>query len=209
VSRVPNAVEEFIHAKPVTPSIWPRRLLHVVTVSSIPVAILIAPTELMQWSLVAGSVAAVILELLRGLLPWANDLAIRYLPFFKPFEQYQVTGATFMVLGATATYFAFGTDVTVLALLFLAVGDPLAALIGRRDHYVRFFGKSVVGSAAFVLGATTVGVLVAQHPDIPLAWWLVPGAFSAALAELLPLPVDDNLSVPLFAAAVMTLLAMI
>jgi dolichol kinase len=35
----------------------------------------------------------------------------------------------------------------------------------------------------------------------------VPGAFAAALAELLLLPVDDNLSVPLFAAAAMTLLA--
>ena len=87
--------------------------------------------------------------------------------------------------------------------------DPLAAFIGSHDHYAHIFGKSVVGSAAFVVGSVLAGLIVTMHPDIPLAWWLVSGAVAAAVAEFLPIPIDDNLTIPIFAASVMTLLILV
>jgi glycerol-3-phosphate acyltransferase PlsY len=102
----------------------------------------------------------------------------------------------------------FDDIVVVLALTFLAIGDPLAALVGRWDRKLRIFGKSIIGTAAFAGGAIAAGFAIGLHPDIPFAWWIVPGAITAAIAELLPIPIDDNISIPLAAAGVMTVLAL-
>ena len=47
-----------------------------------------------------------------------------------------------------------------------------------------------------------VGVLVSAGV-VEYHWGLIAGAVAAGLAELAPLPVDDNLTVPIAAGAVM------
>ncbi len=202
-------LQEAITEPPVSPTIWPRRLFHVVAASSIPVGVLFLPMAMAQWLLIALSLSAVVIEVGRALTPAINDLVMKYVPVFKDKERFEITGATYLWVSAAIAVFAFEKEVAVLALLFLAIGDPLAALVGGRDHHLRIFGKSVVGSAAFLIGATAVGSIAAVHGDVPMAWWLVPGAFTAALAELVPLKIDDNLTIPLASGAVMTLLALI
>ena len=207
--KLPEPVAEFLYEPPVAPSLWPRRLFHLLAGSTLPLGILFLPLETAQWLLIAGSLGAVLLEVLRGLLGGVNDWTVRTLPFFKAAESRQVTGATFMWLAATFLVFVFEKEVAVLAMLFLSVGDPFAALIGVRDHRTRRFGKSLAGTAAFAVAALGAGLLATLHPDVPLAWWLVLGAVVAALAELAPLPFDDNLTVPIASAAAMALLAMV
>ena len=206
--KLPPPLEEFLYEPPVAPTIWPRRVFHLLAGSSIPVGILFLPRDLVEWGLIAASVMVVLFELARGLAPSLNELAVRRLPFFKDSERRQVTGATYMTLSATFIVFVFDKEVAVLALLFLSVGDPFAALIGVRDHRTRVFGKSLAGAVAFTSAAIGAGVLASLHPDVPLAWWIVPGAVVAAAAELAPLPVDDNITVPLAASVAMALLAL-
>ena len=206
--RLPPPLEEFLYEPPVAPTIWPRRVFHLLAGSSIPVGILFLPRDVVEWGLIAASVIAVLFELVRGLAPSVNELAVRRLPFFKDSERWQVTGATYMTLSATFIVFVFDKEVAVLALLFLSVGDPFAALIGVRDHRTRVFGKSLAGAVAFTSAAIGAGLLASLHPDVPLAWWIVPGAVVAAAAELAPLPVDDNITVPLAASVAMALLAL-
>lgn len=195
--------------EPVGPVLWPRRAFHLLAGSTLPLIILFLPLEAAQWLLVAGSLGAVLLELLRGLMSGVNDWLVRTLPLFKAAESRQVTGATFMWLSATLLVFVAEKEIAVLAMLYLSVGDPFAALVGVRDHRARLFGKSLAGTAAFAIAALGAGLLATLHPDVPLAWWLAPGALAAALAELAPVPLDDNITVPIVAAAVMTLLAMV
>ena len=205
--KLPPPIEEFLYEPPIAPTIWPRRLFHVLAGSSIPVGVLFLPTGLVEWLLIAASLTTVSTEVLRGLMPGVNEAVVRYVPFFKASERRQVTGATYMALSATFLFFVFDKEIVVLALLFLAVGDPLAALVGVRDHRARLFGKSLAGTGAFAAAALGVGVIVSVHPDVPLAWWIAPGAAAAAAAEFVPLPVDDNVTVPIAAAAVMGALA--
>lgn len=202
--KLPPPIEEFLHEPPVAPPIWPRRIFHVLAGSSIPVGILFLPAGLVEWLLIAASLTTVSTEVLRGLMPSVNEAAVRYVPFFKASERWQVTGATYMALSATFLFFVFDKEVAVLALLFLAVGDPFAALVGVRDHRTRLFGKSLAGTGAFAAAALGAGVLVSVHPDVPLAWWTALGAVIAAAVELVPLPVDDNVTVPIAAAVVMS-----
>ena len=207
--KLPEPLEEFLYEPPVAPTLWPRRVFHLVAGSCLPLGILFLPLDTAEWLLIAGSLGAVVLEVLRGLVGSVNDWMVRTLPFFKAAEDRQVTGATYMWLAATFLVFVFEKEVAVLALLFLSVGDPFAALIGVRDHRTRRFGKSLAGTTAFAVAALGAGMLTTLHPDVPLVWWVVPGALVAALAEFAPLPFDDNLTVPLASAAAMALLAMV
>ena len=207
--KLPEPVAEFLYEPPVAPVLWPRRVFHLLAGSCLPLGILLLPLDTVEWLLIAGSLTAVAAEVLRGLVDSVNDWMVRRLPFFKEAESRQITGATYMLLSATFLVFVFEKEVAVLALLFLSVGDPFAALIGVRDHRARRFGKSLAGSTAFAVVALGAGLLATLHPDVPLAWWIVPGAVVAALTELAPLPLDDNLTVPIVAAAAMALLAVI
>lgn len=151
--------------------------------------------------------AAIGVEGLRTLVPPLNDLLMRYVPIFKDRERWTVTGATYMILGAAVCFSLFSKEIAVLSLLFLVVGDPAAAVIGVRDRWLRLFGKSLAGTAAFATFAALAGLAATLHPALSFAWWIVPGAIAAALAELAPSPIDDNITVPVVAGATMTALA--
>ena len=194
---------------PVAPSLWPRRAFHLLVGSTIPLAVLFLPHDAVLWLLIALSIAMVLAEAARLSLPAANDLVLRLLPLFKPSERQLITGATFMLLAATLVVVLFDQEVAVLALFFLSVGDPMAAVVGSRSRRGRVFGKSLAGTAAFAATAGAVGMLVALHPDVPLAWWLLSGVVAAAVTELLPLPLDDNLTVPLAGGTTMYLFALL
>jgi hypothetical protein len=81
-----------------------------------PTFIVFAPTEPLGWGEGVIIACAVVVsgEVARGLLPWVNDLTIRYLPFFKAQELYEVTGATFLVLSSTLVFFIFNKEVAAL-----------------------------------------------------------------------------------------------
>ncbi len=188
---------------------WPRRVFHLTAGSLIAVGVLVSPQELAQWALIAATLLMVAFEAARAAPPGAHDTLARRLPLFKATEREQITGATFMTLAATLLVFVFDRATSALALLFLAVGDPCAALIGVRDRRLRVFGKSLIGAAAFAVAAMTAGALASLHPDAALTWRMAAGAAVAALAELAPLPVDDNVSVPVASAGVMAALALV
>ena len=194
---------------PAASYLWPRRAFHLLVGSTIPLAVLFLPYDAVLWLLIVLSIAMVLAEAARLVLPAANDLVLRLLPLFKPSERQHITGATFMLLSATSVVALFDREMAVLALFFLSVGDPMAAVVGSRSRRGRVFSKSLAGTAAFAATAGTVGVLVALYPDVPLAWWLLPGVVAAAVTELLPLPLDDNLTVPLVGGTTMYLFALL
>jgi glycerol-3-phosphate acyltransferase PlsY len=194
---------------PISPTLWPRRLFHLMVGTSIPLSILYLAESLVLWGLITLSLLAVLAEVGRAIFSSVNDFLLRLLPVFKPSERHLVTGATHMLLGATLVFLLFDQVIAVLAMLFLAAGDPMAALVGGRAHRGRLFGKSMAGSTAFVIAASGAGIMATLHSAIPLAWWLVPGVVVAAVAELLPLRLDDNVTVPLAAGAALHLMALV
>ncbi len=109
-------------------------------------------------------------------------------------------GATCVLVGATLLAGLFPLRVAVPVLTMTMLADAAAALVGRRfgRHPWGSLSATVEGSTAFV--GTGLAVMAA-FPSLPL----LPAILSvlvAALVEALPLPVNDNIRVPL-AAAVM------
>lgn len=109
-------------------------------------------------------------------------------------------GATWVLVSSTLLVLIFPLRIAVAAFVLFILADAAAALVGRRygRHPWGDGPRTVEGSLAFV---ATGLVVVAVFPG--LAFWV--GAVSvvvAAGAEALPGPFNDNLRVPLVAAAV-------
>ena len=185
-----------------TPPIW-RRLFHLIAGSSVPVAGIFAPEERMVIALAVLAAGGLLLDLLRFRISWLNQVFLRWLaPLLKPEEGHRITGATYMLIAAVMVFYFFGTTIAVAAMMFLALGDPAAAVVGRRTPGPRIWGKSPGGTAAFVAVALVVAVLGGTGA-VDYHWGLLVGAVVAGLVELAPLQLDDNLTVPLVAGAAM------
>lgn len=144
------------------------------------------------------------LDLARLRIPWVNRHFLHWLaPLLKHNEDHRFTGATFLVVGGLFSFLLFGSQVAVPALLFLSLGDPSAALVGKRLRGPRVLGKSPGGTAAFVLVSLSVVAVLVGSGAVEYHWGLWVGALIAGLVELASVPPDDNLSVPLIAGAAM------
>lgn len=144
----------------------------------------------------------------------AFDFGRRYLPalnraFFSWFgwamrekEGGRLTGAFYALVGAWFTILVFEKKSACAALLILAVGDTAASVTGKVIGGKPVLGeKTISGSLAMLVSGSLVA-LPFVPPGIAIG-----GALAATAVELLPLPFDDNLSIPFAAGLTFTLLA--
>lgn len=115
----------------------------------------------------------------------------------KEQEASRLTGATTLAVGFTVAAVVTPGVPALAGVLMAGVGDPVAALVGRRWGRTRFVGgKSIVGSAAFGLVALGVGLALG------LGFFAsVVVAILVATTEAVTLPVDDNAYLPTAGAA--------
>ena len=185
------------------PRIW-RRLFHLFAGSSIPFAGIFAPEREFLIALALLAAGAVVLDLSRlGVGPF-NRVYMRWMaPLLKGEEVSRLTGATHMLLAAALVFWLFDREVGVPVMFFLSLGDPAAAVVGRRLPGPRLAGKSPGGTLAFAATGATVAVVLVATGAIHYHWAIWPGAAIAAVVELAGLPPDDNLTIPLIAGAAM------
>jgi len=205
----------------------PRRLWHIFGGLSLPVAGLLAPPDIFLLALVSVTIAALILDIGRRSFPRANrSFMIRFRALLREKEVSTLTGSTYFLIAASIVFILCDKSIAAIALAFVAVGDPIAGMVGERrvkqrvsseeqriseaprfPWNLRFRGmkgKSLEGSAACFGACLVVGVILAAVTHVAL-WAVVVGAFCATVIEFLSLPVNDNLSMPLVAAVVMQL----
>ena len=112
------------------------------------------------------------------------------------------TGATWVFIGSTLTIAIFPKEIAVISLVYMSLGDTIAGLVGRKFGKVKFYNKTIEGTLAGLIVCLLSGYLI--QLTLPLLV-VFSGAFAAMFIELLPLPIDDNLSVPLFAGTIMVI----
>jgi len=114
-----------------------------------------------------------------------------------------LTGATWMLIGFTSSVIIFDFDVSVLALLFLSIGDAVAALVGRAFPIGKIWGKSILGSLSGFLFCVFVGLTINNTLSLQI---IIFGAISGMFIELIPLKINDNFSIPIFSGLIMQIL---
>lgn len=125
-------------------------------------------------------------------------------------EHRQAASGTYFATGLAVVSF-FPAPAAAAAIGVLGFGDPAAGAIGRRWGRTRLAqGRSVEGSAAFLLAGTLAAavVLAMGWPYTPYPWALAAAAgIVGAVAEVLLRRIDDNLTVPLFSGIAATVVA--
>jgi dolichol kinase len=81
----------------------------------------------------------------------------------------------------------------------------MATVIGEKFGKRKAFNKSLEGSLACLSACLLIGIVMATvNPTLVISVAIV-GAVSAMIVEFLPLPIDDNFTIPLFSGGIMTL----
>lgn len=146
-------------------------------------------------------------ELIRLKSPRVNGWFMsKFSALLKPEEERGIGGHVHLFLGALAASLLFEREVAVAAILFLAAGDAAGVSAGSKLGLLRLGnGKSVEGAFACLASCLFVGsVYLAYFHALSFKTILV-GSIAASIAELLSIPPDDNLSMPILAALAMKL----
>ncbi len=141
-------------------------------------------------------------EVVRLLIPRINELAkILIGPFMRPHEEKGLTGAPAFTGGVFLAFLFFSPAVALAALVPLIFGDRAGLLVGKSVGRISIIkGKTLEGSLACLSTSLIVYIFLSAYwPDVFGYGWII--LFSAALigtiAEALPRPFDDNLTIPL------------
>lgn len=124
---------------------------------------------------------------------------------FKSKEQMQFSSITYFLAATFLTIMFFDRSIAILAISFLIFGDLFSKFFGLHFGRHKLFEKSLEGTLAHFNACLLVGYVFIHFMQIP-AYVFVAGALIASVVELLPLVVDDNLSVPLLSALGMNIL---
>ncbi len=217
--RIVRALQrEDIHVPSLRPTNYARNVLHLASATSALLALELAPS----WTVAIGIAAAVAalgvsLEIGRRLDSRINDFCMSLFGrTAHPHEAHRVNSATWYAIAVLLMAICQQAVPSAIALVVLGVGDPIAAIVGRRYGRVRLVnGRSLEGSLAFVAsgGLAAAGYVGLFHPEVGLAAALASafaGALAGAVAELVSRRIDDNFSIPLtaFGAAFLALAAL-
>ena len=118
----------------------------------------------------------------------------------------KLTGATWVFLGALFTFILIPYPYSILALLFLSVGDTFAAIIGISFPFIKIGNKTLSGFIAGFISSILVGICFNLSVSIYI---LIFGALMASVIEIIPLPLNDNITIPLFSGSMMYFISII
>jgi dolichol kinase len=154
------------------------------------------------------------METMRRTRPRMNAALMRFFaPIAHPYEHHRVNSATWYITAIFLLSLTMSPLVCAIGLAVLGVGDPVAGMVGRTWGRTKIMhGRTVEGGLAF-LGAAVPAALLAGvlfAPALPFATLLalaLSAALAGAVAEIVSLRVDDNLSVGLVATGAAAIMA--
>lgn len=114
-------------------------------------------------------------------------------------EEPTLMGSTYFLFSSILAILLFPKPIAIASLLILTLSDTAAALVGKGIGRIRVFGKTLEGSAAFFL---TSLLIVWFYPNLNRFSGTL-AALGGTLIELIPIPLNDNLSIPLVTGAIM------
>ena len=156
------------------------------------------PTMLIGMGVLTG--IALTVELVKRFSPdFGNFFFQVFAPMLRGHERKgAMTGATYYIISTFLCILFFAKTLAIVCIFFMVLGDLAAALIGRMWGKTKLLGtKSLEGSLACFVVCTAIA-LVKLPPVIGII-----GALVATIVEMMPVPIDDNLTVPLVSGAVM------
>jgi len=144
-------------------------------------------------------------ELFRKSIHICNSLFAYALLVFdqREFEgEGRLTGATYVMISSFFILLFFDKYVCIASILIMSYSDTSAAIIGKKYGKTKIFNKTLEGSLAFFF--TSLIIILAIYPEVNMFLGLI-AVFVATFVESLPIKMDDNLTVPLTIALILSI----
>lgn len=161
------------------------------------------------WSFAGGFIAwAFSLEMARHLNPKVNQWVCRWFkPIMREREKTSINSAIFYLFSMTFVYLTCPIEVSQLTMLFIAIGDPVAGIVGvtwgrtKITSHVSVEGSLACFAACAGLAALCAGFLFSKTLPLPsLVFFSGVSGMVGAGAEASFKRLDDNLVMPLLSA---------
>jgi len=185
-----------------------RRLFHLlngVTVATA-YAILFTHTQIIH---VFGTIACLVYVFDRVRIAYPEVVA-RYAPavnqlLVRAEEQVRESAMTPYAIAVLLTILTVPKPAALIAIYTLAIADPAAAIVGISwGRHKIAAERSLEGTLAFFGATLAIALVVLTFATVVSMWTVVTMALMIALAagafELVPLRIDDNMTIPLFVA---------
>jgi dolichol kinase len=179
-----------------------RKSIHLAMII-IPAWVYLVPKNWAVLGLIIATSVTVVVDLLRLSDHRLKRFFLRlFRSLIRSHEEEHLLGSTYFMIAALLSVLVFDKLIAVSSMAFLVVGDTAAAVVGKKYGRSQFWGKSLHGSLACFLSCLVIGAVLLRQP-----WVIVAGAATATIVEALPVPMDDNMRVPIFSGLVMQLVA--
>jgi len=201
---------EKVHVPSLRPTNYARNVFHIsAAIAAVVIIELVGSPGWVLAAALAWAGFAWSCEISRRVSPAINKMLMWFFgPVAHPHETHRVNSATWYATALVVLALTQSTMLCLVGVAVLGVGDPLAALIGRRFGRTKLIhGRSLEGTLGFVVSASVAAFVLlrifhaAQLGVGASAMLAVSAAVAGALAELFSLRIDDNVSIPLSAAS--------
>ncbi len=138
----------------------------------------------------------------RKSIPPVSIITLKAATFTERYEF--ATAPIFFALGIVLSLLLFPTPINYASIAIVSLGDSIASIVGKyfgKTSIPFNKGKNLEGSSAGFLFAF-LGATFFLNPMLAFV-----GAFIGMLVESLPLPINDNLSIPLATGVLLILLS--
>lgn len=178
-----------------------RKAIHIFALV-MPLGLWFVPVHIARWVLFGFFLLLASIDISR----WGDTRLSRFLRrrlhmVLRPHERKRFTGGTYILAAGALCSLLFAKPIAVAVLICIIVGDTAAVFVGRSIGRIHIGKKTLEGSLAFFVASL---LCILWIPGLSLEIKLL-GAAVAAVVEALPIPMDDNITVPLLAGAAMTL----
>ncbi len=202
-----------IHVPSLRPTNYARNLYHLANgiTALVFIELVLPPTGLIVVAALLAALAWTLELGRRRSRPLQRVLMTLFGRVIHPHERLRVNSATWYATALLVLALSSPPAVCAVAVSILALADPAAAIVGRRWGRIRLInGRSLEGSATFfaVGSLAALAVLSVFHGELGVETALLVAAAASApatVAELVSKRIDDNLTIPLSAAAGATL----
>jgi dolichol kinase len=183
-----------------------RKGIHIFALG-IPFGILFLPKSVSLPILIGLTVIVVTVEILRAIFPGIQELFLSVFgSLLRKHEKRGMTGSTALFLSSTILILFLNREIAFLSLSCIILGDAGAALVGKNFGKLRIGKKSVEGSITCFAICLLIFFLCKNFlPNITPVQGLV-CACATTLLELIPVPLDDNLYVPVISGILLKLI---
>ncbi len=177
-----------------------RKIVHLSTLI-IPFGYVLTSKETVVRFLLPFFLCYLLVDLLRHFHSGTASLFQKY--FFgrvlREKEKRNLMGSTYFLFSSLLTVLLFPKSIAIASLLILIISDTAGALVGKWIGKIKIFGKTLEGSMAFLFSSL---LIVWSYPQLDRFSGSL-AALGATLIEMLPIKVDDNLTIPIVAGVIL------